>query len=127
MGVNIIDSLSSVILVSILIPRYGIYGYIMTVYFTETLNATLSITRLLRITSIKPLILRRIFFPLIAVVISTQISQYFKLSSLIPSLYATPSAIIDILGALSIYLILLFIFGALRIEKIKKAVNILKK
>ena len=127
MGINIIDSLSSVILVSILIPRYGIYGYIMTVYFTETLNATLSITRLLRITSIKPLILRRIFFPLIAVVISTQISQYFKLSSLIPSLYATPSAIIDILGTLAIYLILLFIFGALRIEKIKKAVNILKK
>ena len=127
MGVNIIDSLSSVILVGILIPRYGIYGYILTVYFTETLNATLSITRLLRITSIKPLILRRILFPLLSVITATQISRLCPISSLISISTPSSTVVIDILGAIAIYVSLLFLLGTLRAEKIKKAINIIKK
>lgn len=127
MGVNIVDSISSVILVSILIPRYGIYGYILTVYFAETLNATLSITRLLKITSIKPLIKRRIFAPLLSVIIATLFSKLAPLSNLIPMPTNTASVILDIVEAISVYIILLFLFGALRIEKIKKAISILKK
>ena len=53
MGVNIADALFSVILVWILLPRMGINGYIITVYFTEILNAALSIARLLKVTKIK--------------------------------------------------------------------------
>ena len=53
MIVNVVDSFLSVILVWILLPRMGINGYIVTVYFTEILNAALSIARLLRITKIK--------------------------------------------------------------------------
>ena len=53
MGVNIADALLSVILVWILLPRMGIDGYIITVYFTEIINAALSIARLLKVTKIK--------------------------------------------------------------------------
>lgn len=127
MGVNIVDSLSSVILVSILIPKYGIYGYILCVYFAETLNATLSITRLLRITSIKPLIRRRIFSPLLAVIIATLSSKLAPISTLIKMPTYTASVILDIGQAVLIYLLLLFLLGALRTEKIKKALDILKK
>ena len=127
MGVNIVDSLSSVILVSILIPQYGIWGYILTVYFTETLNATLSITRLLKITSIKPLIKRRILAPLISVIVATLCSKLAPLSNLISMPTYKASVILDIAWATAIYITLLFLFGTLRVEKIKKAVNILKK
>ena len=53
MCVNIADAFISVILVAILLPKMGIYGYIVTVYFTEILNATLSITRLLSKSRVK--------------------------------------------------------------------------
>ena len=127
MGVNIVDSLSSVILVILLIPRYGIYGYILTVYFAETLNATLSITRLLKITSIKPLIKRRVFAPLLSVTLATLCSTLAPISNFISMKSYTGSVIVDIAEAIAVYIILLFLFGALRVQKIKKAINILKK
>lgn len=68
MGVNIVDSLLSVILVWILLPRMGITGYILTVYFTETVNATLSIARLLTVAKVKPRVGRWVVKPLLAII-----------------------------------------------------------
>ena len=48
MIVNILDSLLSVILVWLLLPRMGIMGYVVTVYVTEFVNAAFSITRLVQ-------------------------------------------------------------------------------
>ena len=127
MGVNILDSLCSVILVSILIPRYGIYGYIMTVYFTETLNATLSITRLLKISAIRPLVARRILAPLLSVIAATLCSKYFSLSSILFFGSERISVILDIIESGIIYIVLLFVFGTLKPQKIKKAVNMIRK
>ena len=127
MGVNIVDSLLSVILVTVLLPKYAIYGYIMTVYFTETVNSTLSITRLLKKSRIKPLVIRRVFIPLFAVVISTLISKHLPLSGLISSPTYAVRIALDIAEAAAIYILLLFLFGSLRVEKIKKGVLLLKK
>lgn len=49
MKVNILDSAMSVVLVLLLLPRFGTAGYILTVYITELLNGALSLFRLLRI------------------------------------------------------------------------------
>ena len=49
MKVNILDSAMSVVLVLLLLPRFGTAGYILTVYITELLNGALSLIRLLRI------------------------------------------------------------------------------
>ena len=46
MGVNIADSLVSVILVWYLLPRYGVAGYLFMVAFTELFNFAASILRL---------------------------------------------------------------------------------
>lgn len=77
MIVNIIDSGLSVILVVILLPEFGIMGYIATVYFTEIINATLSITRLLVVTNVKTDIFSWIVKPVAAILISTSISRWF--------------------------------------------------
>ncbi len=71
MVVNIIDSFLSVILVWILLPRMGILGYIVTVYFTETVNATLSITRLFSVTKIKVRWMQWLILPLLAILGAT--------------------------------------------------------
>ena len=127
MGVNIIDSSLSVILVLILLPRYGIYGYILTVYFTETVNAALSIARLLSVSKIKPLVSKRVFRPLLAIIISTFFSRYFPISRLL-FISSDPLALIfDISETVTVYLLLLFLFGSLRVEKIKKGIDLVKK
>ncbi len=71
MGVNIVDALLSVVLVWTLLPSCGITGYIITVYFTETVNATLSITRLLVVTKVKPRLIHWLGKPLLCIVLST--------------------------------------------------------
>jgi stage V sporulation protein B len=51
MGVNIADALLSVILVWIMLPRFGVDGYIFIVYFSEIFNFVLSIGKLLSVTA----------------------------------------------------------------------------
>jgi len=48
MKVNILDAAMSVALVWLLCGRYGIHGYIVTIYLCEILNASLSYSRLCR-------------------------------------------------------------------------------
>ena len=71
MGVNIVDSLLSVILVWILLPNCGIRGYIITVYFTEIVNATLSIYRLFSVSRVRMRLMAWVVKPLLAIVGST--------------------------------------------------------
>ncbi|MBE6715020.1 MAG: hypothetical protein E7575_07065 [Ruminococcaceae bacterium] len=53
MKVNIIDASLSLLLVLILVPRFGTYGYIACVYIAEIVNAALSIWKMLSCTGIK--------------------------------------------------------------------------
>ena len=123
MGVNIVDSLLSVILVIFLLPRFGIEGYIMTVYCTELINATLSITRLLSVTDIKPRITDLIIKPLICVVISgAAVSQ---LAMLDISVFSERFKLVaHMILATAIYLSLLLLLGSLKIKKLKKGLKL---
>ena len=49
MKVNIIDALISVTLVWLLVPKYGIAGYIVTIYIAEIINAAFSIAKAVKI------------------------------------------------------------------------------
>ena len=76
MGVNIVDALLSVILVWLLLPKMGITGYILTVYFTETVNAALSIARLFTVAKIKPRLTEWVIKPLLAIIISCSAARF---------------------------------------------------
>lgn len=71
MGVNIADAFLSVILVWILLPGCGINGYIMTVYFTELVNATLSIYRLFSVSRARTRWCQWVWKPLLSVILAT--------------------------------------------------------
>lgn len=59
MRVNILDSALSVLVVLVLMPQIGIYGYIAEIFLCELINASLSVMRLLQVTglSLSPLML----------------------------------------------------------------------
>lgn len=71
MTVNIIDALTSVILVWLLLPRMGLMGYIISVYVTETLNTTLSLCRMLRISRMRVRLWHMALGPLLCVLLAT--------------------------------------------------------
>ncbi len=126
MGVNIVDSLLSVILVIILLPIFGINGYIMTVYFTELINATLSITRLLNVTEIKPYIFTRVFKPLIAIIISCTLVNYVSRIGFPYILSGMLGSIVSISITSAIYILILILLGTLKVKKINKGLKLLK-
>ena len=64
MKVNLCDAAASVVLVWFLVPRFGVYGYILGIYLTEIVNAAFSIARLLSLTGIRPPVLRTVLFPI---------------------------------------------------------------
>ena len=119
MGVNIADAMLSVILVWMLLPSLGIGGYIITVYFTEIINATLSIARLLRVTKFKSHPVRWIIKPLICIIASASAVRFFL--SRLNILVNTPfSLTVQITLTLSIYLLLLMVTKNLLLSQAKK-------
>ena len=106
MVVNIIDALFSVILVWFLLPRMGIVGYIITVYFTEVVNATLSITRLLLVSKVKNHVIQWVLQPLLCIVVATTVTRYI-LTNQIHLVHSVGSLIMQILITVLIYLCLL--------------------
>ena len=77
MNVNIFDALVSVISVAILVPKMGIMGYLVTIYITEILNAALSMTRLLRISGLRPNITTLLIRPLLSAIGATSLTRLF--------------------------------------------------
>lgn len=70
MKVNILDSTLSLILVLLLVPKFGTWGYVACVYAAEIVNATLSIGKMLSETKIRiPLLW--VARPLFAILVST--------------------------------------------------------
>ena len=126
MGVNIVDSLLSVILVTVLLPIFGINGYIITVYFTELINATLSITRLLNLTEIKPCVFARVFKPLLAIIISCTLINALAYIGFPYILGGMLGSIVSISLTSATYILILILFGALKVKKINKGLKLLK-
>ena len=116
MKVNIIDSLLSVILVLILIPRMGIYGYILTIYITELMNAALSIVRLLDIGNLKPPIISWVAKPLLCIIGATCVGRllYTAFSGRWATSERVGNLTILLFVVIFLYALLLFFTGAIK-------------
>ena len=77
MKINIADALISVILVWLLIPRYGIGGYLFAVYFSEFFNTVCSVTHLLSISNTAVHPIKWVYKPLFCIVLSTVSARLF--------------------------------------------------
>ncbi len=92
MKVNIVDASLSVILVWVLLPSCGIWGYVITIYFTELLNAALSIVRLLNVSGLRSRVFSWVAKPLLGIVGATCLTRV--LFSSIPSVIRSSDAVV---------------------------------
>ena len=83
-------------------------GYVITVYFTEIVNATLSITRLLVVTGVKTDIISWVLKPLLAIISATSLSRWFFASV---GNYATDKLIMSyhLMFTAAVYVLLLVV------------------
>ena len=121
MIINIVDASLSVILVWILLPKYGIMGYIITIYFTELINAALSIAKLLCITKVKFKIIECVIKPLLSIIISTAIVRLF-LSRLDLFAQNKLDMTFHIILIAILYFIILLLSRAISAKKIKRSI-----
>lgn len=118
MNVNILDAFCSVLGVWLLVPRFGIAGYLVTLYFTELLNAALSISRLLRVSGYRPRPLRLLALPLLSAVGAAALSR--PLFHFVFPAFGTPLALIlHVLVLATFYLLLLRLTGAMTGEDLR--------
>ncbi len=128
MNVNIADALASVILVWILTPRLGLYGYIITIYFTEILNTTLSLTKMLSVSKMRVNLWQLVFGPLIAV-LGVCCFLNIVLPFLMPHLpigTRTGEVIFSICTAAVLYIAVLPLVGVIRKSDVKELKGIVK-
>ena len=112
MRINIIDTLCSLVMVWILIPQMGIYGYITLIIVSEIFNASASIYKLIKVTDMKFRIVKWFISPAICVIISATLAG--AIASIIK---------VGVLGtiilAVGLYLVFVRLFGALDKDEIK--------
>lgn len=70
MGVNIADALISILCVYLLLPACGVPGYVGVIYIAETINAALSVFRLLSVTGLQPKVWDWLMKPLLCVILA---------------------------------------------------------
>lgn len=81
MIINIIDLISSILLISLLLPIYGIFGYLIVIFISEILNCILSIWVLIFTTKIKFKFKLWILKPTTVLVISIVTTSILKIHS----------------------------------------------
>ncbi len=109
MKINILDAAISVLLVFLLVPKIGIIGYVIAVYASETFNTCMSFVRVFRLTNLKIPIFRFLVSPLIAAVVSANLSSFiYKYFYFLDN---TPMAVVGGIFFTAIYILILNVSG----------------
>ncbi len=108
MKVNILDAALSVLLVMLLCSRIGIYGYILTIYISEIVNASLSIARLFRVTKFAVCVNRSFFKPLLCALGTAFIVKLLGFTVCVGWI----QLVLFFCFTLLVYFVLLLLFGA---------------
>lgn len=111
MIINIIDLISSILLISILLPIYGTFGYLIVIFISEILNCILSIGVLFNTSKIKFKFKLWILKPTIILIISVIFTLFIKIQS-----YSLFPLLVNIL----IYSVI-FIFSSFSFKLISKS------
>lgn len=102
-GVNIFDTILSIVLFSTLLPRYGIGGYVIVFFISEICNAFLSIKRLMQVTKFKFRAIDWVIIPIITMIIALTITRLLSLSNLL----------LSVLVCVGIYFTILYAVGGI--------------
>ncbi len=131
MRVNIIDSLVSVILILILVPLFGIYGYIVVIFITELFNTSMSIIKLLNKTEVKADLSKWVFKPTLNIIMSTLLCRLLFGSGALDNLFyrlgvVKISTIIEITACVLLYIIFSKITGVISQKELSLAKSVIR-
>lgn len=122
MKVNILDAAMCTLFVYLLCPRIGIWGYIVTIYIAEIVNASLSIGRLTKISGFHVGVWRAFIAPVLCALASAAVLRIIGIS--------VPCAWLPTIGAAlllaAVYVIFLAIMGILTKKDIEWALGAAK-
>ncbi len=113
----IFDSVIRIILVLILLPNFGLPGFIGIMYFSNFLTCFLNVGRLMKISEIKFKILEEFIFPLFSAFSVTVLTNYLITVFNITNNLIYTTLICTL--AIPLYLCLLFFLGTLNKDDIK--------
>lgn len=119
MIINIIDLISSILLISFLLPVYGTFGYLIVIFISEILNCILSIWVLINTTKIKFKFKLWILKPTMILLISVVITNLLKINAI-----AIIPLLINILIYSSAYILFSFIFKLISKTEIKNFITL---
>ena len=130
MRVNISDSLISLLLVLILLPRLGIKGYIIIIFVTEIFNTSFSIIKLLSLTNVKTPVVKWILKPLVTIILSTAITRFLFDYNIMTAVFGIVSygkgyVGIEIIACALLYLIISRLIGAISKDDVEWGKQIL--
>lgn len=127
MAVNILDSLLSVFLVWFLLPRFGIMGYVITIYATEFVNFTFSATRLIEKSGMLPKLIKWVSKPLLCIVGATCMARVLFSFVTLPFLLGGLRLTVHIATTALLYLLLAVVTFSIDREDIRWAIRIFKR
>ena len=116
MFVNIADAGLSALLVWLLVPRLGVFGYILVICLSETLNTVFSFARLCTLLPLRLPVRRVIAAPILSAVAAGQISRLCFPQT--ESGGGVPALILSLLVYLLLYIGASVLFGALGKEEL---------
>lgn len=117
MKINIIDAAISLVMVLILVPWFGIYGYIIVIYVSEAVNGALSINRLANVVGLKPRLITRFLLPMAA---AAAADIFIRAADKVWFIFI--GQYIPVYFAVALYVIIYFIISCIGL-KIKKSLK----
>ncbi len=115
------DSVIRIILITVMLKRMGLLGFIIIMYFSNLLTCFLNVSRLLKVSKAKLGFLYGIFTPICLSLISTLFCNY--LLALIPDLNNLVYIILFFGFSGAIYLFLLIFFKIIGLNDFKTTIN----
>ena len=119
MKINIADAAISLLLVVLLVPHFGIWGYIVTIYVSELFNTVCSITHLLMISRTPVRLCKWVYKPLLCIVLSTVVMRFLLEKSIWQPQSPAFSIIIHISAVIFLYIVLLRLTRAVEKDDVK--------
>ncbi len=125
MCVNIADAAISVVLVWLLVPRVGVYGYIIVIYVSECVNTVFSIGKLMSMIDLKINLAKILFCPLLSAIFAANIvPRIMTVSAFAPS---WGTLIFECLMYVTFYFTFAKIFGSVGKEELLWIKRIVKE
>lgn len=126
MKYNIIDSAMRVVGIWLLVPMFGVRGFIVVMYCSELLNTSLSLNRLIQVTQVRMHVTDWIVKPVLCIMTACVLSGLASRFLFSGALSGTASVVLVIVCACLLYMLFLFVTQCLTGRDVRWVFSVFK-